>query len=109
MNAIITPNRPDFVIGVDPGLSGAIALYNVEPTAFLMNHGTPAPAAAMLDMPVKDGKVDAHGLAQLMDELSSQPFMHVARVAAVIENVSSRPRQAGAFRFLKGKSHRKGG
>lgn len=91
---------PDFVIGVDPGLHGAIALYNVRPEAYQITHpGVLAPAGALLDMPVKDGKIDAPELANSLMEMSLQPFLLKANVVAVVEHVASRPRQQGAFAF----------
>ena len=91
---------PDFVIGVDPGLKGAVALYNVAPLAYQLAHPELiTPNVAILDMPTKDGKVDAPALADKLTELAAQPFALPARIVAVVEHVASRPRQQGAFAF----------
>lgn len=78
---------PDFILGVDPGLGGALALYDWrEPHR-----------SKLIDMPVESGKLDAPRLASevkwAMNDINWVP------VIGVIENVHSRPRQAGAFNF----------
>lgn len=75
------------VIGVDPGLGGALALYNPDP-----RH-----PPIIYDMPVRDGKICGRSLDMFVAALASEAPDD--GVAGVIENVSSRPRQAGAFNF----------
>jgi crossover junction endodeoxyribonuclease RuvC len=77
------------ILGVDPGNKGALALFCPE------TH-----AVELFDMPVKRaarGKyaqdVDGYELAILVDSLKRR----IAR--AVVEQVQSRPRQAGQFSF----------
>lgn len=94
------PIEIDFVVGVDPGLSGAIAIYNTNPARFKLKFpGVIAPSAALLDMPVKDGAVDARALALAMDQLVAMPWAQIGNVVAAVEHVASRPRQQGAFKF----------
>jgi crossover junction endodeoxyribonuclease RuvC len=47
-------------------------------------------------MPVKDGKVSPEGVAMIIDMAKSTAG---GRIVAAVENVSSMPRQAGAFNF----------
>lgn len=90
----MTPPKPDFILGVDPGLGGALAIYD---------NRAPAPAIhchAVYDMPVIHNKgsksfIDPAALAKLVAELAWQ---HSGLVAAV-EKVHSLPRQGGAFNF----------
>ncbi len=74
---------PAFILGADPGLGGAIAVYcPAEPSISLV-----------YDMPVDDGAVDAPALALLLRS-------HVPHgTVGVVEKVGSRPRQKGAFNF----------
>lgn len=86
-----------FIIGIDPGLGGAIAFYPP------MIDGFQAPVI-LHDMPLDaEGKLDPTALAgiivDLLDEVPCDELGHDYRVHAVIENVCSRPRQAGAFAF----------
>ncbi len=75
---------PDFILGVDPGLGGAFGLYCV---------GQPA-ASKVWDMPLIKGK-----LAPTIAAIEIQRECHSRNVHAAVENVHSRPRQAGAFNF----------
>lgn len=70
------------ICGADPGAGGAIAFVNANTGA--LEHVHPMPLT-------KDGKVDATLLAALFNG------RNVLR--AYVENVSSRPRQAGQFQF----------
>ncbi len=75
--------HPDYVLGVDPGLSGALALLAV---------GTKA--LEVFDMPVTDGRVDPAKLATIVDLCKLRGSM-----VGVIENVNARPRQSGMWAF----------
>ena len=78
--------RLEYVLGIDPGLKGALCLLR---TSGLTIEG-------LYDMPVaKEGKVDAAKLALIVGICQLQG----AIVAAAVELVSSMPRQAGAFNF----------
>ena len=84
---------PDFILGVDPGLGGALALYNINRPE----------KSRVFDMPLsaKGGvcAVSAHKLiAQAKTFANADDFWGFV-VHAAIENVHSRPRQAGAFNF----------
>ena len=81
--------RPDYVLGVDPGLSGSLALLDLN----LRKIHT------VWDMPLKEGKTHPEGVALIVDLAKS---ITSASLAAVIENVSSRPRQAGMWTFAVG-------
>ena len=79
------------ILGIDPGLHGALALY-----APLADN----PHEPMLqDMPLTDaGAIDAFRLSEIVNcARSLTPAC--GPLHAVIENVSSRPRQQGAFAF----------
>lgn len=74
-------NHP-LICGVDPGASGGIAFLNANNAAVV----------DLFPMPLgKDGRVDARELASFF------AGRHVLR--AYVENVASRPRQAGQFAF----------
>ena len=73
-------------LGCDPGLSDAFALLNVSTRKI----------EGIWDMPVKDGKVSPEGVAMIIDMAKS---IAAGRIVAAVENVSSMPRQAGAFNF----------
>lgn len=78
---------PDFILGADPGLSGGFGLYCI---------GQPA-ASRVWDMPTVKDRVSAVLMhAELMD-IQSQ--LKGLTIHAAVENVHSRPRQAGAFNF----------
>jgi len=72
------------VLGVDPGIGGALALLDFETKA----------VKAVFDMPVTDGKVDPAKLAGIIEMCKIQ-----GSIRAAVELVSSMPRQAGAFNF----------
>lgn len=78
--------EPTHILGVDPGLSGALCLFHISTKRIVQ----------IWDMPVKDGRVDPEGVALIVDLARSTAE---GRVHAVVENVSSMPRQAGAFNF----------
>lgn len=71
------------IMGIDPGLKGAIAFY----------HPSDPNKISVYDMPVVDGEVDAAGLGRLISV--SIPSI------AIIERVHSMPRDgvASAFKF----------
>jgi hypothetical protein len=78
------------VVGIDPGVSGGIALLDPE-----------ANSARVFDMPTlkaKRGKtamdVDTAAVASLTSEWATLHDMH-----AFVEQVQSRPRQGGQFQF----------
>ena len=76
--------RPDFILGIDPGLAGAVALLRCEGLKI----------EALYDMPIIDGRVDAARLALIVGMCQLQ-----GTIVAAVELVSSMPRQAGAFNF----------
>jgi crossover junction endodeoxyribonuclease RuvC len=76
--------RPDYVLGIDPGLSGALALLRCEGLKI----------EGVYDTPVIDGRVDAVRLALIVGMCQLQ-----GTIVAAVELVSSMPRQAGAFNF----------
>lgn len=68
------------VLGIDPGLNGAVALY------------APDREPLVWDMPLHHkGSLDAVALASIIRSTRAE--------AAVVEKVGSMPRQAGAFSF----------
>lgn len=82
-------DAPTEILGADPGSSGALALYNPATQAI-----------EVFDMPTKRaarGKtakdVDGYALGILIDGLKHRV------IKAVVEQVSSRPRQGGQFTF----------
>ena len=75
--------KPDYVLGVDPGLSGALCLLRISDRQI-----------SLFDMPVTDGRVDPAKLAGIVEMCKMQ-----GSIVAAVENVSSMPRQAGAFNF----------
>lgn len=88
-------NCSDFVIGVDPGLGGALALFDARPGS--------EGGHKVFDMPTLHNKgsklaVDAQELANLVGEMLFD-LPEGATIEAAVENVGSRPRQAGAFNF----------
>ena len=76
--------RPDFCLGIDPGLSGALALLRCEGLKI----------EGVYDTPVTDGRVDPAKLALIVGMCQLQ-----GTIVAAVELVSSMPRQAGAFNF----------
>ena len=75
--------KPDFVLGVDPGLSDALCLMRISDRQI-----------DIFDMPVTDGRVDPAKLAGMVEMCKLR-----SSIVAAVENVSSMPRQAGAFNF----------
>ena len=75
---------PQFTLGIDPGLSGALALLRCEGLKI----------ESIYDTPVTDGRVDAARLALIVRMCQLQ-----GTIVAAVELVSSMPRQAGAFNF----------
>jgi hypothetical protein len=75
--------KPNFVLGIDPGLSGALCLLRISDRQI-----------SLFDMPVTDGRVDPAKLAGIIEMCKMQ-----GSIVAAVENVSSMPRQAGAFNF----------
>lgn len=81
---------PDFVLGVDPGLQGAFALYQTHTSA---KHD-----AWVWDMPRAEKKgINPYEVAVIVDRILT--LTHGHKLVGVVENVNSRPRQAGAFNF----------
>lgn len=77
---------PTHVLGIDPGLSGALCLLRTSGLAI----------ENIFDMPVTDGHVDPAKLASIVDMCR---FQAGHRIHAAIELVSSMPRQKGSFNF----------
>ena len=74
----------NYILGIDPGMGGALALYD-HPTMPIT-----------WDMPVSlDGGIDAVKLVKITASLAK----NCPGITAVVERVSSMPRQAGAFAF----------
>lgn len=80
-----------FFLGVDPGLDGAIALFDLDHPEH----------SSVFSMPTmtrnKHRVIDPSALASSVHCLISGKADH--EILGVIENVHSRPRQAGAFNF----------
>lgn len=74
---------PAYILGVDPGLHGACALYDVEANRLV----------DVIDMPTNGHGVDALELGRAICGYSNWDLV------ALVEDVHSRPRQAGAFAF----------
>ena len=77
--------KPTHVLSIDPGLSGAFCLYEIATRKI-----------QIWDMPCKDGRVSPEGVAMIVDLAKG---MSGGNLIGVVENVSSMPRQAGAFNF----------
>jgi len=75
---------PQFTLGIDPGLSGSLALLRCEGLKI----------EGIYDTPVTDGRVDAAHIALIVGMCQIQ-----GTIVAAVELVSSMPRQAGAFNF----------
>lgn len=74
----------DFYLGIDPGVTGGIGLYS----PYEVN------GSKTWSIPLRERGIDALALADLLeDNLPDEP------IHCVVEHVSSRPRQAGAFSF----------
>ncbi|VWC95726.1 hypothetical protein BLA39750_02209 [Burkholderia lata] len=67
------------ILGIDPGLYGALAFHGATPVLY--------------DMPLKDGAVDGRRLHEIIHVFRSEIEF------AAVENVTSRPRQKGVFNF----------
>lgn len=78
----MTADAPTFILSIDPGLQGALCLYE-----------TSTRRIQLFDTPSIKNQVDGVRLAQIVDMLN-RPKLH-----AVVENVSGRPGQAGVFAF----------
>ena len=76
---------PDFILGIDPGRQGALALLSRDGTVSLW------------DIPQAEKGIDALQLANVISEIHENT--NGGHLHAVVENVNSRPRQAGAFAF----------
>ena len=77
-----------YILGIDPGLGGALAGYDPSGEVFK----TPV----LWDIPKSIGSgIDAVALAALVDRLNRA----YSGITAVVERVSSMPRQKGAFAF----------
>jgi crossover junction endodeoxyribonuclease RuvC len=76
--------KPDFCLGIDPGLIGALCLLRVHNKAI----------EAIFDMPVTQGRVDPAKLATIIEMCKVR-----GSLVAAVELVGSMPRQAGAFNF----------
>jgi len=75
-----------YILGIDPGMGGALAVYNDFPIS----------GADIYDIPKSiDSGIDAQGLAGLVKRI----HLTYPGITAVVERVSSMPRQAGAFAF----------
>ena len=85
MKQPVAPN-PTHILGVDPGLAGALCLLSIQTKAI----------EGVFDMPTSDGQVDPTKLAAIVDQLKFRANRHIH---AAVELVSSMPRQAGAFNF----------
>lgn len=80
-----------FFLGVDPGLDGAIALFDLGNPDHSLTYSMPTTTRN------KHRVIDPHALALSVQTLISGKADH--EILGVIENVHSRPRQAGAFNF----------
>ena len=72
------------MLGIDPGLGGALAFLRCEGLKI----------EGVYDTPVTDGRVDAARLALIVGMCQLR-----GTIVAAVELVSSMPRQAGAFNF----------
>ena len=78
----------NYILGIDPGMGGALAGYDPSGEVFK----TPV----LWDIPKSiDSGIDAVALAALVDRLNRA----YSGITAVVERVSSMPRQKGAFAF----------
>ena len=80
-------NPPTHILGVDPGLYGAFCLYEIATKQI-----------RLFDMPLIDSQVDPAAVASIVAQCKFQAFK-AHSIHAAVENVSSMPRQAGAFNF----------
>lgn len=79
--------KPRYVIGIDPGFGGGIALLDTQEKE----------SGQVWDFPLAKGKKTAFDLVVLNDRI--RILAKFPGVVAAIEDVHSLPRQAGAFRF----------
>jgi crossover junction endodeoxyribonuclease RuvC len=79
---------PEFCLGIDPGLAGALALLRTSDLSIVN----------IFDMPTLDGRVNPAELAAIVDMFCTVSGGN-KNVHAAVELVSSMPRQAGAFNF----------
>jgi crossover junction endodeoxyribonuclease RuvC len=79
---------PSHILSIDPGLSGAFALLEVQSKKVL----------AIWDMPTDQGQVSPSGVAEIV-EMAKFMVGPQGRLVGAVELVSSMPRQAGAFNF----------
>lgn len=77
--------NPTHFIGIDPGLTGGIALYVPDAVT----------ESRVWAMPIKGGFVDAHTVSGICQD----HYAWRTSVQVLIELVHSRPRQAGVFNF----------
>ena len=75
--------KPDFCLGIDPGLQGALCLLSLFDRRI-----------DVFDMPISEGRVDPARLAGIVEMCKLR-----GNIVAAVELVSSMPRQAGAFNF----------
>ena len=73
-----------YILGIDPGMGGALAIYSTK--GFICVHDIPKSI---------DSGIDAVALAALVDRLNRA----YPGITAVVERVSSMPRQKGVFAF----------
>lgn len=83
-HAPVQAPAPAHILGIDPGLGGALALLNVSTRAIESLH----------DMPVIQGRVDPARLALIVEMCQLR-----GTIVAVVELVGSRPHQGHAFSF----------
>lgn len=90
-----------FILGIDPGLEGALALYDTRSSTLVAGA---KPAAAVWDMPKtsfrkvgEKKRVDPLALANLVRGI--QETVKGEPLQVVVEKVHSLPRQAGGFNF----------
>lgn len=89
----MTPTAPEnvklknLILGIDPGLSGALAFYDTEKRTLHSVHDMPKTTAKQIDIPA---------ISFVIEALS--PFISFA----VIEQVASMPKQGVASTFLFG-------
>lgn len=77
---------PTHVLGIDPGLHGALALLSTSTRSI----------KAIWDMPLDDGQVSPEGVAEIVEMAK---IASGGSLIAAVERTSSMPRQAGAFNF----------
>ena len=75
------------IIGIDPGVSGAVAFIRDDDTAYV------------LDMPTTRSQLGKTALDVNGSLLFDALFLSDSRDVAYVEQVQSRPRQAGQFAF----------